>query len=71
MARETIEEQTAVLESERDYLRSDIKKINKLASVKAQGSSGAETNFQDIAKLQDQLKYVMTQLSVNYRILGL
>ena len=68
MARKSLTERIADLETKRDYLMASIEKTHTLKAMEAQGNSGARTEFTDISKLEASLESVENKLSALYNV---
>jgi len=70
LARRTIDEQIAKLETERTRLEDKIAEQEAFVSITAQGDYGSETNFTDLSKLHSRLATIYNQLETLYRQKG-
>ena len=71
MARESITDQIAELETQRDSLRQQLKSNLNIKTLEGQGNQGAKTEFTDPLKIRTLFKEVQAELSNLYRYKGL
>lgn len=71
MARETISDQIAELESQRDALRKQLSSNLNIKSLEGTGTAGAKTEFTDPLKIKRLYKEVVAELANLYRYKGL
>ena len=68
MARRTIDEQIANLETRRDSIEDKLEAHESYRTLRAQGSEGSQTDFTDPLKLQEILDKVNNKLSLLYTL---